>query len=44
MNVYRIDSREIKLCDLIKDLKVYLAAYPRYSITMDVVVIDILDA
>jgi hypothetical protein len=41
MNVCGIDSREIKFCGLIKDLKVSLAAYPNISILMDVVVIDV---
>jgi hypothetical protein len=43
-NVCGIDSKEIKVCGLIKDLRVYLAAYPDISILMDVVVIDVPDA
>jgi hypothetical protein len=44
INVCGIDSREIKFCGLIKDLKVSLAAYPDISILVDVVVIYIPDA
>jgi hypothetical protein len=43
-NVCGIDSREIKVCGLIKDLKVSLVAYPDISLLMDVVVIDVPDA
>jgi hypothetical protein len=39
-----MDSREIKVCCLIKDLKVSLAAYSDISVLMDVVVIDLPDA
>jgi hypothetical protein len=43
-NVCRIDSKAIKVCGLIKDLRVYLVSYPDISILMDVVVIDVPDA
>jgi hypothetical protein len=43
-NVCAMDSREIKVCGLIKDLHVKLVVYPNISILMDVVVIDVLDA
>lgn len=43
-NVYAMDSREIKVCGLIKDLQVKLAAYRDISLLMDVLVIDVLDA
>jgi hypothetical protein len=39
-----MDSREIKVCGLIKDLKVSLAVYSDILVLMDVVVIDVLDA
>lgn len=39
-----MDSREIKVCGLIKDFQVKLVAYPDISLLMDVVVIDVMDA
>jgi hypothetical protein len=39
-----MDSREIKVSGVIKDLKVKLAAYLDISLLMDVVVIDVLNA
>jgi hypothetical protein len=39
MNVFFVGSREIKVCDLIKDLHVKLAIYLDISILIDVVVI-----
>lgn len=39
-----MDSREIKVCDLIKDLHMKLVAYPNISLLMDVVVINVQDA
>jgi hypothetical protein len=44
INVFGIDSRAIKFCGLIKDLKVSLVAYPNISILMDIIVIDVPDA
>lgn len=38
-----MDSREIKVCGLIMDLKVKLVAYLDNLVLMDVVVIDVLD-
>lgn len=43
-NVCDMDSREIKVCDLIKDLHMKLVAYPNISLLMDVVVINVQDA
>jgi hypothetical protein len=43
-NVCAMDSREIKVHGLIKDLQVHLAVYPDISVLMDVVVIDVPDA
>jgi hypothetical protein len=42
-NVCGIDSRRVKVCGLIKDLEVYLCAFPNINIKMDVVVIDVPD-
>ena len=39
-NVCGIDSREIKVCGPIQDLKASLVAYPDIFVLMDVVVID----
>jgi len=39
-----MDSREIKVHGIIKDLQVHLEVYPDISVFMDVVVIDVLDA
>ena len=43
-NVCGIDSKAIKVCGVIKDLKVCLAIYLEASISMDVIVIDVPDA
>jgi hypothetical protein len=43
-NVCGIDSKYIKVCGVIKDLKVCLDIYLEVSISMDVVVIDIPNA
>jgi hypothetical protein len=43
-NICAMDSREVKVCGLIKDLHVSLAVFQDISLTMDVVVIDVLDA
>jgi hypothetical protein len=43
-NVCGIDSKAIKVCGVIKDLKVHLAIYPEVSLSMDVIVIDVPDA
>jgi hypothetical protein len=43
-NICGMDSREIKLCVLIKYLHVKLAAYLDISVLMDVIVIGVLDA
>jgi hypothetical protein len=40
-NVCAMDSREIKVHGLIKDLQVWLAVYPDITVLMDVVVIDV---
>jgi hypothetical protein len=39
-----MDSKEVKMCGLIKDFHVKLEIYPNISLLMDVVVIDVLDA
>jgi hypothetical protein len=44
MNVCGIDSREIKVHGLIKNLKVSLVAYLDISMIIDVVVINVLNA
>jgi hypothetical protein len=43
-NVCGINSREIKVCGFIKDLKFSLVAYPDISFFMDVVIIDVSDS
>lgn len=43
-NACAMDSRDIKVCGLIKDLHFKLAVYPDISIFMDVVVIDVPDS
>ena len=43
-NVCAMDSREIKVHGIIKDLQVHLAVYPDIAVLMDVVVIDVPDA
>ena len=44
INVCAMDSREIRVCGIIKDLKVKLAAYLDITFLMDIVVIYVLDA
>jgi hypothetical protein len=44
MNVCAMDSREIKVYGLIKNIQVKLAAYPYITLLMYVMVIDFLDA
>jgi len=44
MNVCGIDSKAIKHCGVIKDLKVHLATYLDVSLLMDVIVIDVPNA
>jgi hypothetical protein len=39
-----MDSREIKVHGLIKDLQVIFAAYPEISILLDIVVVDLPNA
>jgi hypothetical protein len=39
-NVQAMDSREVQVCGVIKDLEVRLQEYPERILTMDVVVID----
>jgi hypothetical protein len=43
-NVCIIDLKTVKVYGLIKDLEVYLVAYPHIDIKMDVIVIDVPDA
>jgi hypothetical protein len=43
-NICTMDSREVKVCGLIKYIQVSLAVYPSISLVMDVVVIDVPDA
>jgi hypothetical protein len=43
-NVCAMDSREIEVHGLIKDLLVHLVVFPYILVLMDVVVIDVLDA
>jgi hypothetical protein len=43
-NVSAMDSREIKVHGLIKDLQVHLAVYPDIIVLMDVVVINVPNA
>jgi len=43
-NICAMDSREVKVFGLIKDLCVSLAVYQDISLLMDMVVIDVLDA
>jgi hypothetical protein len=43
-NVCGIDSKSIKFCGVIKDLKVHLYTYPEVSLSMDVIVIDVPNA
>jgi hypothetical protein len=43
-NVCAMDSREIEVHGLIKDLQVHLVVFPDISVLMDVVVIDVPDA
>ena len=43
-NVCAMDSREIEVRGLIKDLMINLAAHPNISILMDVIVSDVPDA
>ena len=42
-NICAMDSKIIEVCGLIKDLQVHLAVHPDIMITMDIVVIDVLD-
>jgi hypothetical protein len=44
INVYAIDSREVKFCDLIKNLSVSFIVYQDMPLLMDVVFIVVLDA
>lgn len=39
-----MDSKEVKVCGLIKDLHISLAIYPNISLLRDIVVIDVPDA
>jgi hypothetical protein len=41
MNICAMDSREVKVCGLIKDLQVFLATHQDIFLVMDVVVIDV---
>jgi hypothetical protein len=43
-NICAMESREVKVCGLIKDLQVHLAAHQDICLVMDVVIIDVLDA
>jgi hypothetical protein len=43
-NICAMDSKEVKVCGLIKDLHIRLTIYPDISLLMDVVVIDVPDA
>ena len=43
-NVCVMDSREIKVCGMIKDLKVKLGTYLDISLLMDVMVIEVMNA
>ena len=43
-NICAMNSKKIEVHGLIKDLQVHLAAFPDIQITMDIVVIDVLDA
>ena len=40
-NICSMDSKRIEVCGIIKDLQLFLAAYPDKIMTMDIVVIDI---
>jgi hypothetical protein len=42
-NICSMDSREVKVCLLIKDLQVLLATHQDICLVMDVVVIDVPD-
>jgi hypothetical protein len=42
-NASDIDSREIKVSGIIKDLKVCLVSYPYIYLLMDILVIDVID-
>lgn len=43
-NICSMDSKRIEVCGIIKDLQVFLAAYPDRIMTMDIVVIDVPDS
>jgi hypothetical protein len=43
-NICAMDSREVKVCGLIKDLQVFLATHQDICLVMDIVVIDVPDA
>ena len=42
-NIFTMDSREFKVCGLIKDIVVSLVAHPNISLHMDIVVVDMLE-
>ena len=43
-NICSMDSKRIEVCGIIKDLQVFLAAYPDRIMTMGIVVIDVPDS
>ena len=43
-NICAMDSKKIEVHGLIKDVQVHLSVYPDIMITMDIVVVDVLDA
>ena len=43
-NICAMDSKNMEVCGLIKDLQVHLTMFPDIQLTMDVVVVDVPDA